>query len=71
MKLQDWMDLRKVGDEQLAARVNVSRASISRVRRGKMNPSMELARRIYAETGGQVEPNDLIDLPRLSLKRRA
>ena len=69
MKLAEWMEWKAVSDKALASRVGVARASISRLRRGKMNPSMELARRLYAATDGAVQPNDLVDL-QLSLKRR-
>ena len=70
MRLEDWMRARGVSDEELADRVGVSRASISRIRRSKMNVSMATAQRIYAATDGAVQPNDLAHLE-LSLRRRA
>ena len=63
------MEWRRVSDEELAERVGVSRVSISRLRRDKMVPSFDLARRIYVESDGYVQPNDLVELPRLT--RRA
>ena len=69
MKLHEWMEWRGVRDAVLAERLDVSRATVSRVRRGKMQPSLDLARRIYAETAGQVEPNDLAELPALERER--
>ena len=65
MKLNAWMERRRIGDAELAERVGVARATISRLRRSKMLPSLDLARRIYVETGGQVGPNDLVELPEL------
>jgi len=65
MELSDWM--RRVGldDNALAARANVNRATISRLRRRRARPSPELASLLYSLTGGQVTPNDFYDLPAL------
>ena len=69
MKLADWMEWRGISDEELAARVGVSRPTISRLRRDKLLPSFGVAKRIYVATQGEVGPSDLIELP--ELKRRA
>ena len=69
MKLNQWMERRRVGDAELAEAVGVARATISRLRRDKMLPSLDLARRIYVATGGQVGPNDLVELPELTVRR--
>lgn len=56
-----------VSDEGLAAELAVSRATVSRLRRGKMVPSFDLAARIYEVTGRKVTPTDFLEnLPRVA-----
>lgn len=44
-----------------AAKLEVSAATISRLRKGKQTPSWELLRKIAIETNGAVSPNDFLD----------
>ena len=48
--------------EALASRVGTTGASISRIRRGEQNITLDLAKRIVAETGGSVTLDDLADV---------
>lgn len=49
-----------ISDEAFAMEIGVSRATVSRLRRGKMAPSFDLAARIYEATGRKVSPNDFL-----------
>lgn len=72
MTLADYMTRNRLTDDALAAALNVSRATVSRLRRGRMVPSFELAARIHAVTGRKVTPNDfLANLPTPSTERAA
>jgi DNA-binding XRE family transcriptional regulator len=50
-----------ISDEMLAETVGTSRATISRLRRGKLVPSLRLAREISEATGGYVTADDFFD----------
>jgi transcriptional regulator with XRE-family HTH domain len=65
MSLADWMTANGLDDETLAEKANVTRATISRLRRGKQKPGDQLAATLFSLTGGQVTPNDFYDLPEL------
>jgi len=64
MRLSEWMEKGRrapVSDDEMAAELGVSRATVSRLRRGKMVPSFALAGRIYEVTGRKVTPTDFIE----------
>ena len=63
MDLTTWMCA--VGLDDAAEKANVSRSTVSRLRRGKAQLSKPLAATLYLLTGGQVTPNDFYDLPAL------
>lgn len=47
-------------DEALAARLEVDRTTISRIRRGKRMPSADMMRAICGATEGMVTANDFV-----------
>lgn len=49
--------------DAFAARVDVSKATISRIEGWLQNPSFELMRRIIAETGSEVTADDFVHRP--------
>jgi len=55
-----------IGDEDVAERVSkrlgdkIDRSTISRIRRGTRNPSIELMRAIFDVTAGAVTANDFV-----------
>lgn len=55
MTFSAWMKKRKLKDAQAAELFGCHRAHISKVRRGVINPSFELAQRIYKESKGRVD----------------
>lgn len=57
-KLADWMAEHEMDDDALAARAATDRTTISRIRRGKQLPSLDLARRLAQATDNAVTPND-------------
>lgn len=46
--------------DAFAAKLGVSKTSMSRIETGKQNVSLALARRITALTGGEVTANDMV-----------
>ena len=62
MKLSHWLKNEGVSARRLAEQVETTEATVSRLRNGKAQPSMELAQRIARATGGAVTANDFLDL---------
>lgn len=60
MHIAIYMRLHGISDATLADKVGCNRATISRVRRGVMPPSLSLASRIADATKGAVTPNDFL-----------
>jgi transcriptional regulator with XRE-family HTH domain len=60
MKLQDWMHINGLKDGNVAKRLGVSRATVSRLRRAKQLPKWDLVSKIRDETGGQVTADDFM-----------
>jgi len=58
MKLADWMRERGLRDGDIAARLEVTRTTISRIRREKLTPSAALIARIFELTEGAVPPTE-------------
>lgn len=61
MRLAAWMAKRRISDELLASELGVSRATVSRLRRGLQVPSMALAARISEFTKRRVTANDFLE----------
>lgn len=68
VKLAAWRRNKGWTQEQLASELGVSQPYISQIERSSdpYVPSRELMVRIYALTGGDVEPNDFYELPSLA-----
>lgn len=49
--LEAWMNDQEVSDEQLAAKVGVSRVQVLRLRTGQNRPSPKTAKKLEAVTG--------------------
>lgn len=60
MRLSDWMRLQGLSDDQVAEKVEVDRATISRIRRGKHKPSWRVIERLHEITGGDVGADDFL-----------
>lgn len=60
MKINDWMSLKGLSDEQVGALVSVDRVTISRIRRGRNRPSWELAARFKEISEGAVTADDFL-----------
>lgn len=50
-KLSEWMTANEIDDAEMARRLDVSRVSISRIRRGLQRPSPRLAETMARVTG--------------------
>lgn len=61
VKLDAYLEGQSLTNAAFAATVNVSEATISRLRKGKQSPSWDLIQRIAVETGGEISPNDWLD----------
>lgn len=57
-KLDEWMTEHEVDDAELARLARTDRTTISRIRRGKQRPSLDLAARLAEATDNAVTPND-------------
>jgi transcriptional regulator with XRE-family HTH domain len=60
MRLDEWMMAWGVGDVEFAAMLGLHRASVSRLRRGKREPSVALMREVAKLTDGAVTGNDWV-----------
>ena len=61
MTLADWIEERKLTDEKMAKLVGVSRATISRLKRGINKPTIQTLVRIVEVTNGAVSGKDFLD----------
>lgn len=60
MTLDQYMTDNAITGVQLAAALEISEASLTRIRRGEQNISRDLIRRIVQATGGVVTAEDLV-----------
>ena len=60
MRLAEWMSMNGLNDDQLAEKVSVDRATISRIRREKHKPSWPLLVRLREVTSGAVTADDFV-----------
>lgn len=61
MKIDAWLNTKGNSARNLAQDVNTTEATISRLRHGRVLPSLELAARIAKATAGMVTANDFIE----------
>lgn len=61
-RLGNWMVEAEITDETLATAVGVDRTTISRIRRGKQEPSSALIRKIVLFAEGGLSADDLLGL---------
>lgn len=71
MNLHTYMQRHGMTDAELAARIGVTRASISRFRRGKVIPSLQTAVKIVEATRGKVTATELFNTPDVPSGRKA
>lgn len=62
MTLETYLKEHGLTDAAFGARVNLSQSYVSRLRRGKENPTADALARIYEGTAGAVTPNDLLGM---------
>ena len=60
MTLHDYLSGSRLTNTEFAALVGVNQANISRLRRGKFSPTLDLMTRIAKATDGKVTPNDFM-----------
>lgn len=60
MTLDDFLTTGDMSAADLARETGLSAASITRIRRGEQNISIDVAQLIVAATGGQVTADDLL-----------
>lgn len=72
MNLAKWRRSKGWTQEELAKRLNVSQGHISTLERriDPQVPSRDLAKKIYALSGGLVTPNDFHELPAIDAPAR-
>lgn len=59
MKLKEWLELKKLTQDQFSAQSGIPQTTISRLCRGQPTSS-EMMRTIFEATDGEVTPNDLV-----------
>lgn len=62
MHLSDYMTSKNLRDEDVAPEINVTRETVSRIRRRKVRPDWETIRRLVAWSDGAVTANDFAEL---------
>jgi hypothetical protein len=65
--LREWRLGRGLTLYDLCPRIGITHGELSRIERGKQFPRPALMLRIYAATGGDVTPNDLLGITRLQV----
>jgi phosphopantothenoylcysteine decarboxylase/phosphopantothenate--cysteine ligase len=70
MKLTTWLKKNGVTAREFASRVDTTEATISRIRNGRAQPSMDLAGRIAAATSGAVTANDFLKIQKTGRQDR-
>lgn len=61
MHLSDYMRAQELSDKQVAAEIGISRATVSRIRRGKMRPGWPTLEKLKGWSNGQVSANDFVE----------
>lgn len=64
MTLDAWLSQTKTPDNEFARRISVSRVTLFRLKTGRRKPNQTTMERIFAETSGEVTPNDFFNLQR-------
>jgi transcriptional regulator with XRE-family HTH domain len=59
MSLDDWINARKMSSQQFGDLVGLTQGYVSRLRRGKVTPSIITAITIRNQTNGEVTVDDL------------
>jgi len=60
MRLSNYLELTGTSDEDFGKRINRNRSTVSRLRRGLIQPDWNTAELILRETEGAVTPNDFV-----------
>lgn len=63
MKLSDWRKREGLTQVQVAEKIGRTHPTVSRIEAGEHRPDWATLEAITALTGGEVTPNDFIDLP--------
>ena len=62
MKLSEFMQAQSLSDDDMAEKLGISRATVSRYRRGLVTPSPEVMKNIVELSGGVITANDLLGI---------
>ena len=58
MHLAEYMRAQELTDKQVAAEIGVSRATVSRIRRGKMRPGWPTLEKLKGWSNGEISADD-------------
>lgn len=61
MKLQEYMNLKNISDEEMAEMIGKERTLVSKYRRGKVAPPLEVIAVIEAKTNRAVSFQDFLE----------
>lgn len=62
MNLRDWREREGINQTELADRLGVTAATVSRIENGEFVPSGPLLVKIESETSNEVTPNDILEV---------
>lgn len=62
MHLSDYMSEHQLTDDAVADKINRSRATVSRIRRGKVRPDWDTIKALSDFSRGRITANDFVDL---------
>lgn len=60
MKLADWLKRNNMNQAELARRLGIAESTLSRIRRGKNTPGLDIAMKIEEYTRSEVSLQDLL-----------
>jgi transcriptional regulator with XRE-family HTH domain len=63
MHLSRYMALRKLDDDDVAVAIDVSRPTVSRIRRGMQRPDWPTLAKLKVWSNGKITADDFLDFP--------
>ena len=61
MKLKEWIRKNKLSDVDFGKKIGLTPAGISRIINLNRYPSAEVMLKIFIQTNGEIQPNDLLE----------
>ena len=62
MHLAEYMHWKKLSDDDVAARIGINRATVSRIRRKKLRPGWDTIANLRRMSRGRITADDFVEL---------